>query len=69
MFVFKKPTTADEKAAHAVGAAEIKAAGFTVDAFSWVSNCGEFVTVISTEFVGGRSINGPEKTVTVEVAA
>ncbi len=67
MFATKKPTTEAEKAAHAIGAAAIEAAGFTVDDFAWVSNCGGFVTVISFEFVGGRSINGPAKSVTVEV--
>ena len=67
MIAAKKPTTEAEKAAHAVGAAAIEAAGLTVDEFAWVANCGGFVTVISFEFVGGRSINGPKKTVTVEV--
>ncbi len=67
MIAAKKPTTEAEKAAHAVGAAAIEASGLTVDEFAWVSGCGGFVTVISFEFVGGRSINGPAKTVTVEV--
>ena len=67
MFDFQPPTTEAEKAAHDEGAAIIENAGCTVG-MSWVSNCGGWVTLVSTESHGNRSINGPKMTVRIDVA-